>query len=51
MTVQILSTLNLNRMSCMACLSAGRVSINDTDDSDDREETRNAIGMRAPHDE
>ena len=34
----MLSTLNLNRMSCKACLSAGRLSINDTD-SDDTEET------------
>ncbi|MGC2429174.1 MAG: hypothetical protein WA421_19235 [Nitrososphaeraceae archaeon] len=25
-------------MSCKACLSAGRVSINDTDDTDDGEE-------------
>ena len=39
MTLQMLSTLNLNRMSCKACLSAGRVSINDTDDTDDSEGT------------
>ena len=39
MTVQMLSTLNLNRMSCKACLFDGRVSINDTDDNYDREET------------
>ena len=30
--------LNLKLMSCKACLSAGRVSINDTDDTDDGEE-------------
>jgi hypothetical protein len=35
MTVQMLSTLNRNRMSCNACLSAGKVSMNDTDDTDD----------------
>jgi hypothetical protein len=43
-SVQILSTLNLNRMSCKACLSAGRVSINDTDDTDDREGTTARVG-------
>lgn len=32
MAVQMLSTLNLKRMSCKACLSDGRLSINDTDD-------------------
>ena len=35
----MLSTLNLNRMSCNACMSAGRLSINDNDDNDDSEET------------
>ncbi len=39
MTIQILSTLNLKRMSCKACLFAGRLSMNDNDDTDDREET------------
>jgi len=39
MTVHILSTLNLKRMSCNAYLSAGRLSINDTDDADDSGET------------
>jgi hypothetical protein len=28
----MLSTLNRERMSCKACLSTGRLSINDTDD-------------------
>jgi hypothetical protein len=37
MTVQMLSTLNLKRMSWKACLFAGKLSINDTDDIDDRE--------------
>jgi hypothetical protein len=32
MVFQILLILNLKRMSCKACLSAGRVSINDTSD-------------------
>ena len=36
MTVQMLLTLNLNRISCKAFLSGGRLSINDTDDTDDR---------------
>lgn len=31
MVFQTLSTLNLKRMSCKACLSAGRLSINDID--------------------
>ena len=35
----MLSTLNLKRISCNACLSAGRLSINDTDDIDDSEGT------------
>ena len=39
MTVQMLSTLNRNRMSCKACLFAGKVSMNDTDDTDDSWET------------
>ena len=39
MAVQMLSTLNRNRMSCNACLSAGKVSMNDTDDTDDSWET------------
>ena len=47
MTVQMLSTLNLNRMSCKACLSAGRLWINDTDDI--RETTLYGI-RRGPHD-
>ena len=38
--VQMLSTLNRNRISCKACLSAGRLSINDTDDNDDSEGTQ-----------
>ena len=37
MVFQALSTLNLKRMSCKACLFAGKLSINDTDDIDDRE--------------
>ncbi|HEY7082762.1 MAG TPA: hypothetical protein VH500_23975, partial [Nitrososphaeraceae archaeon] len=41
------SILNHNRMLCKACLSAGRLSINDTDD---REGTTQ-YGIRgAPHD-
>ena len=36
----MLSTLNRNRISCKACLSAGRLSINDTDDNDDSEGTQ-----------
>lgn len=37
MTVQMLSTLNLNRISCKACLSGDRLSKNDNDDNDDTE--------------
>jgi len=33
MTVEVLSTLNLNRISCKAYLSSGRRSINDKVDS------------------
>ncbi|MFZ0329078.1 MAG: hypothetical protein WBP64_05740 [Nitrososphaeraceae archaeon] len=33
------STLNLNRISCKACLSVGRLSINDRVDNDDTEGT------------
>jgi hypothetical protein len=41
MTVQILLTLNLYRISYKACLYAGRLSINDNDDT---EETSKAFG-------
>jgi hypothetical protein len=36
---QMSLTLNLYRMSYMACLSAGRLSMNDSDDSDYTGET------------
>jgi hypothetical protein len=32
-------SLNLYRMSCKACLFAGRLSMSNTDDNDDTEET------------
>jgi hypothetical protein len=44
----MLSTLNLKRMSCNACLYAGRVSIDDTDDTG--RITQYGI-RRAPHDQ
>jgi hypothetical protein len=44
MTVQMLSTLSLNRMSCNPCLSAGRLWINDTDDTDDSEAMNKKFG-------
>jgi predicted lactoylglutathione lyase len=44
MSVQILLTLNLYRISCKACLFIGRLSINDTDDIDDMGETSKAFG-------
>lgn len=48
MVVQMLSTLNLNRMSCKACLSVGRLWINDADDIDDGEMVDKEFG--APND-
>jgi hypothetical protein len=33
--VQMISTLDLIRISCKACLSAGRLSMNDTDDTEE----------------